>query len=587
MKKLFAALKRAPKRTGLVAVAAAAVIVPASLYAWGPDRPTYTLENPADHVTFNSITNNAKHGDERNFVQIREAGTGTYGEEVQVTPGKEYEVYVFYHNNASTTLNDEAHNYAGVAKNAQMRVQMPDHIKAGEKARVTGFVSADNAQPKSVWDEAYAASSSDVALRYVQDSAKITNLGATNGATLSNDLLKGGVPLGFDSLNGDLPGCNHYSGYVIFRFKAVQPDFEITKQVSPAGQNNFNKNITVNADDTVDYKIKYQNTGSVQQDNVTIKDTLPAGVDYIPGTTKISNSETSNQWADVKEETVTTDGINIGSYAPEAAAYVKFSAKITDNDKLPVCGINTLTNKAEAITENGTKEDTADVTVNKDCDEPAPVYTCDALAVSKVGDNKYKFESGYTVEGGTFKSVKYEVRDANGNLIDTVAGAPNAAEYTQSKPGKYSVQAIVTFTVDGKDVTAGGDACKKAFEVPTPEEKEIQVCNLEDNTIITIKEDEYDSSKHSMNLSDCEKKPIEVCDITTGEIVTIDSSDYDSNKHSTTLSDCATPETPVTPGNPETPTELPQTGSTGGMLTLASIATITLAIGYAVTTRRA
>ena len=242
MKKLFAALKRAPKRTGLIAIAAAAVIVPAGLYAWGPDRPTYTLENPADHVTFNSITNNAKHGDERNFVQIREAGTGTYGEDVELTPGKEYEVYVFYHNNASTTLNDAEHNYAGIARNSQMRVQMPASVAAGEKARITGFVSADNAQPKTVWDEAYATSTSneDIALRYVEDSATITNLGATNGSTLSSDLLKGGVSLGFDELNGDLPGCNHYSGYVIFKFKAVQPGFEVTKQVSPAGQNNYN-----------------------------------------------------------------------------------------------------------------------------------------------------------------------------------------------------------------------------------------------------------------------------------------------------------------------------------------------------------
>ena len=72
MKKILAAIKRAPKRAGAISIVAAAVIVPAALFAWGPDRPTYTFENPAPHVTFNSMTNNQMHGDERNFVQIKE-----------------------------------------------------------------------------------------------------------------------------------------------------------------------------------------------------------------------------------------------------------------------------------------------------------------------------------------------------------------------------------------------------------------------------------------------------------------------------------------------------------------------------------
>lgn len=39
---------------------------------WGPKRPTYTNEHPADHPVFNSITNNAAVGDERDFVRIEE-----------------------------------------------------------------------------------------------------------------------------------------------------------------------------------------------------------------------------------------------------------------------------------------------------------------------------------------------------------------------------------------------------------------------------------------------------------------------------------------------------------------------------------
>ena len=89
MKKLLAALKRAPRRAAGLAVVLAAVAVPAGLLAWGPDRPAFTLENPADYVTFNSITNNAKHGNEFNFTQIRNATDGgQFGEHVDLIPGK-------------------------------------------------------------------------------------------------------------------------------------------------------------------------------------------------------------------------------------------------------------------------------------------------------------------------------------------------------------------------------------------------------------------------------------------------------------------------------------------------------------------
>ncbi len=571
MKKLLAALKRAPRRVAGLAVVIAAVAVPAGLLAWGPDRPTYTLQSPADHVTFNSITDNAKHGDERNFVQIREAGAGNkFGENVTLQPGKEYEVYVFFHNNAKSSLNTEEHGFRGIAQNAQMRVQMPATVKAGEKARFTGFVSADNAQPKTVWDEAYGTSTADMALRYVQDSAKITSLGGVNGQTMPDSLFTTGAPLGFDSLDGKLPGCNEFSGYVIYKVQAVQPNFEIEKQVSKSGQNNYTENVAVAPGDTIDYKIQYRNTGQVRQDNVMIKDVLPKGVSYIPGSTYISNSTTNSQWKNISSNEVTVGGINIGNYTPGANAYIKFSAKVDKLDEL-ACGVNTLTNTAYVNTANGNKNDTADITVTKECQE-APVYTCDALAVNKIATNTYKFETGYTVKNGTFKSVTYIVRDASGKEIHRVNGAPNAAEYTQATPGKYTVEAVVTFTVGGNDVVADSAKCKKEFEVPTPPQPgEIEVCLVDEKKIVTIKETDFDSSKHSKNLADCQEAPTTpttpMCEVPGKEHLPKNSPECIE----TTL--------------PVAPTELPRTGGISALTTLG-FGVIAIAAGYYFAGRR-
>lgn len=125
--------------------------------AWGPsDRPTYTTASPAPHVTFNSITNNPAYGDERNFFRIKDAATsGTYTDDLKVEPGKTYRGYIYVHNNASKVLNDAAHDFKGVAVNTQLRVSLPNSVTPGNKARINAYITADNAQPKQVWDEAY------------------------------------------------------------------------------------------------------------------------------------------------------------------------------------------------------------------------------------------------------------------------------------------------------------------------------------------------------------------------------------------------------------------------------------------------
>ena len=51
MSKLTSLIRRAPKRFSAVALmVAAAIIIPAAVFAWGPTRDTFTIEQPADHV---------------------------------------------------------------------------------------------------------------------------------------------------------------------------------------------------------------------------------------------------------------------------------------------------------------------------------------------------------------------------------------------------------------------------------------------------------------------------------------------------------------------------------------------------------
>lgn len=367
-KNLATYINKTPEKIGIAVAVVATIIVGGSaavLATSGPERPTYTTANPADHVTFNSITDNPAYGDERNFLRLKDssAPNSAYSDETTVEPGKTYTAYVYYHNNASSTYNDEAHGFKGIANNAKMRIAMPGSLTAGQRTGMTGYVSADNAQPGEVYDNTFMTASSDVSLRYVPGSAKISSRGPVSGQALPDSLFNTGALLGYDSLNGKLPGCNEFAGYVTFQFTADQANFTIKKQVSKKGANDWQDKIVAKVGEEVDYLISYQNTGSTRQNDVLIKDQLPQGMSYVANSTNLANSANPNG---VKtDEGVTTTGLNVGNYNPKGSAYVKLSAKV--GEELQACGVNELVNTATAITGNGKKSSTATVTVDAPC----------------------------------------------------------------------------------------------------------------------------------------------------------------------------------------------------------------------------
>ena len=437
-------MKNAPKRTSAVfMMIAAATIIPAALLAWGPSRQTFTTAKPADFVTFNSIIDNPAHGDERNFVQVREstASNSTYADAISVTPGKEYTVFVYYHNNAASNLNSSG---KGIARDVAARAEIPAVVPSGSNGtKAVGYIDSSNASPKTVWDDISFANKtgSDVRLSMVPGSAKIYNKGKTNGATLSDSIVTTGAKLGYDSLNGTLPGCNEYAGYVTFNVKASSTSFTATKQVRKLGETSWQENVKVNPGDKVEYLVSYKNTGEIRHENVTVRDTLPKNVSYVPGSTKLKNSNFPSGKT-VSDNVVTGVGVNIGNYAPGGAGYLWFTAQVGTKESLD-CGVNKLINTASVETDYGTKKDTADVTTEgKDCPKPP---------------------------------VKIEVCELDTKKI---------------------------ITIDEKDFDSKKHS-KDLNDCKVVEPNKITVCELDTKKIITIDEKDFDSKKHSKDLNDC------------------------------------------------------------------------------------
>jgi uncharacterized repeat protein (TIGR01451 family) len=350
---LLTKLRYVPKRFGALAALVVAGSTVALTLAWGPDRPTYTMAQPADHVTFNSITDNPNYGDEREFVTIKDltAGSALTGSATLV-PGHEYQVQVYVHNNAHSDLNASG---VGVAKGTTVRAALPASVNGSET--VDGFVKATNATPSEVWDTATLTSNGKVDLEYVNGSAMLhTNFQQT---ALSDNVITTGVKVGDKDLSGDWRGCLEFAGAVTFKIKVKTPTtntFTMDKQVRKHSTTTggWVESYAAQPGETVDYIIRYKNTGTLTQENVVVKDTLPAGVTYVAGTTVLANG--GNPTGVTVANGVTTTGINIGAYAPGASAWVRFSAKVAANDNLPTCGANMLHNVASVETGAGTRQ---------------------------------------------------------------------------------------------------------------------------------------------------------------------------------------------------------------------------------------
>lgn len=460
MNKLMSTLRRVPKRFVGLAVAAVAVIAPAIVMAYGPERQTYTMEQPAPHVTFNSILNNPEVGDERNFLVIKDAANtnpGGWQDTVNAEAGKEYLVRVYVHNDAASNLNLKA-------LNTRVKVNVP--TTTGKSADLGGFVTSDNATPQEIWDSAKLTSTTDFNVAYVAGSAKLYNnhYGQT-GAQLSDNIVTStGAQVGYNALNGEIPGCIEYAGYVTFKVKVQgpqQPKYDFIKDVRKSGTTEkYAETVSVKAGDKVDFRLSFKNTGPVKLNNVVLKDTLPAGMSYVAESAKLYNGNYPSGYA--LGNTLFADGANIGHYNTDVSGFVVFTAQVAGNQTLTTCGVNTLRNVAKVQTDYGHKEDDAKVDVKKDCEEPPKAeYKCTGLKVTTIARTQFKFDATYEVKNAEFVKFIYVIRDADGREI---ARTENNT-YTQDKVGKYTAEAILVVKVNGQEKQVTDPKCKQPFEV--------------------------------------------------------------------------------------------------------------------------
>ena len=188
--------------------------------AWGPERAGFSWEKPASYIVFNSIRNNPSLGDERNFVRVKRAGTDDkHRDSVDVANGNEYEIYIYYHNNISSSFYKKGE---GIANDVRLSVTLPDRVEKGKTGIIRAAIHSKDAHPNLVWDTAYFKATEDLKIIYVEDSACIHNPGTADGSILPKENLFGtGALISFDiDKPGVIPSSEDGSrAYITLRVK--------------------------------------------------------------------------------------------------------------------------------------------------------------------------------------------------------------------------------------------------------------------------------------------------------------------------------------------------------------------------------
>lgn len=198
----------------------------------GTPREAYTIEQInngclKDAIVFNSISDSVG-GHEFNFVAARENTGVNLGEKniwkknvLEIEKGKSYLVNLYCHNNSPL-------GYDAVAENVQIRFEIHDTVFVKENdtdisayndgyycVAVHGHIYSSNASPDLYSDGVKFVSDKPFHLEYIPGTALFENngIGADGGIALDDSIISDWVMIGYDSLDGKVPGCYGFDSY--------------------------------------------------------------------------------------------------------------------------------------------------------------------------------------------------------------------------------------------------------------------------------------------------------------------------------------------------------------------------------------
>ncbi len=463
-----------------------AVAVPLAVNAeFYPDRPTFDYNkgsansnctDPNDPATqngrcgslngpvFNSFVNTPSYGDERAFLDARrsdQTAAGSYKNVLpEVTEGsKEIVLRTYVHNNANQNTNASG---KGIAHNTKVRIALPTATEQVLRAR--SYISASNAS--MVEDTVDFTANKKFRVEYVPGSAIIYNNGPINGAKLSDSVVTTGAPIGFNALNGELPGCFQYEAVVQIKVRVIpqeSPNLQLVKEVKVKGDQGWKKEVSTKPETEVQWRLGTKNISNSTLTQVNVRDVLPPHVKLVPGSVRMIDA---NQDKVQNDAPLFGGGLGLGTYPSGGIRYIIFNTVTKGDFEGCEVRVRNVAYAKSTQTPNEVK-DSSDVVITKEnCNPPVnPTYSCDLLQAQVLQGRTVKFTTNATAtNGATIKRYFYTFGDGT----EEFKTDQNMVEHTYAKDGQYVARVKVEVLVNGELKIAESDKCAAALNFTTP-----------------------------------------------------------------------------------------------------------------------
>lgn len=200
-------------------------------------RDAYTIDEInwdalGDRIVFNSISDSTI-GHEFNFVGAKKNDGKTYyynGNEIEVEDDMTYIVRLFVHNNSPK-------GYERIAEDVKVRFSISNTVKVTSDdvkleqfnsvngyyaVAVHGYISSSNADPNTYSDGVKFVSNKPFYLEYIPNTANFFN-GAIgeNGYSLDDSIVDDYITIGYEKMDGKIPGCYSYTSVTSIIVKPV------------------------------------------------------------------------------------------------------------------------------------------------------------------------------------------------------------------------------------------------------------------------------------------------------------------------------------------------------------------------------
>ena len=348
----------------------------------GPLRDQFSKKEKLSLPILNSLIDGEEFGEEQFFVGIRAGANTPYQRTIQIEPGCDYEIRIFYHNDADTTCSGEE----GSVTKTRLRAFFTNVIRPGEEGVVSAAISSEGNTIPVIWDGITFQSAEELCVSYKIASARLYNNRKKEGCILPQALFtEDGVYLGTDELNGILPPGS--SGYVTFivqtsgkrRENSASFSQEIvtkSNQSLPKREESENlhkthaketgkkrrrsrisigitafdetgepkKQVYADIGEELDVKVAFTNSASNQ--DITISVSLPSTVEFVKGSSILelsdgSRSRQSDQWIH--------DGLGLLNFFSEGEGEIRFKLRYFPDDMSDVMKVEAMIETADVV----------------------------------------------------------------------------------------------------------------------------------------------------------------------------------------------------------------------------------------------